>query len=111
MKANTLVRTARRRKGLTQRELAHRTGIPQPMISSIERGLQDPRYSTLERILAAVDQEFDVVDRAGAGVDRTQFVESLRLTPLQRLRSGVSASKAIDRLVKSARRVNPASSS
>ena len=40
------------------------------MISSIERGLQDPRYSTLERILAAVDQEIDVIDRAGRGVDR-----------------------------------------
>jgi HTH-type transcriptional regulator/antitoxin HipB len=111
MKVNTLVRTARRRKGLTQRELSHRTGISQPMISSIERGLQDPRYSTLERILAAVDQEIDVVERAGRGVDRSQFVESLRLEPLQRLRNGVSASKAIDRLVRSARRVNSRSSS
>jgi transcriptional regulator with XRE-family HTH domain len=111
MNANTLVRTARRRKGLTQRDLADRTGIPQPMISSIERGLQDPRYSTVERILAAVDQEIDVIDRAGRGVDRTQFVESLRLRPLQRLRNGVSASLAIDRLVKSARRVNSRSSS
>jgi len=81
------------------------------MISSIERGLQDPRYSTVERILAAVDQEIDVIDRAGGGVDRTQFVESLRLTPLQRLRYGVSASKAIDRLVRSARRVKSRSSS
>jgi len=81
------------------------------MISSIERGLQDPRYSTLERILAAVDQEIEVIERAGQGVDRTQFVESLRHTPLQRLRNGVSASKAIDRLVKSARRVSSRSSS
>lgn len=81
------------------------------MISSIERGLQDPRYSTLKRILAAVDQEIGVLDRAGRGVDRTQFVESLRLTPLQRLRYGVSASKAIDRLVRSARRVKSRSSS
>src|SRR5437899_11469298 len=105
MKVNTLVRTARRRKGLTQRDLADRTGIPQPMISSIERGLQDPRYSTVERILAAVDQEIDVIDRAGGGVDRTQFVESLRLTPLQRLRYGVSASRSIDRRARSSRRV------
>ncbi|TMC68268.1 MAG: helix-turn-helix transcriptional regulator [Chloroflexi bacterium] len=109
MNANTLVRTARRRKGLTQRELASRTGIPQPMISSIERGLQDPRYSTLERILAAVDQEIDVIDTAGRGVDRTQFVEPLRLKPIQRLRNGVAASIAIDRLVKSARRIKPKS--
>jgi transcriptional regulator with XRE-family HTH domain len=110
MKANTIVRTARRRRGVTQRELAQRTGIPQPMISSIERGLQDPRYSTLQRILSAVDQEIEVIDRAGIGVDRTQFIEPLRWTPLQRLRNGVSASKAINRLVKSARRVNSRSS-
>src|SRR5438093_6431304 len=109
MNANTLVRTARRRKGLTQRELASRTGIPQPMIPSIERGLQAPRYSTLERILAAVDQEIDVIDTAGRGVDRTQFVEPLRLKPIQRLRNGVAASIAIDRLVKSARRIKPKS--
>jgi transcriptional regulator with XRE-family HTH domain len=111
MNANTLVRTARRRKGLTQRELARRTGIPQPMISSIERGLQDPRFSTLKKILQAVDQEIDVIDRAGIGVDRTQFVGPLRETPLQRLRHGVQASKAIDRLVRSARRLERTSSS
>ena len=52
MKAGTLVRTARLRQGITQRELARRSRIPQPMISLIERGLQDPRYSTLQRILA-----------------------------------------------------------
>jgi hypothetical protein len=49
------------------------------------------------------------VDKAGGGVDRTQFVESLRLKPLQRLRNGVEASIAIDRLVKSARRIGPKS--
>ena len=93
------------RRGMTQRQLSARTGIPQPMLSSIERGLQDPRHGTLERILAACGQEIDIVPQAGGGVDRTQFVESLRLTPLQRLRTGVAASKAIDRLVRSARRV------
>jgi transcriptional regulator with XRE-family HTH domain len=72
--------------GLTQRELAKRTGIPQPMISAIERGHQDPRHGTLERIMAAAGQELDMVTRGGGGVDRTQFVESLRLTPQQRLR-------------------------
>src|SRR5439155_3730724 len=85
MKAGTLVRTARLRQGITQRELARRSRIPQPMISLIERGLQDPRYSTLERILAAVDHEVDFVPHAGGGVDRTQFFETLRLTPDERL--------------------------
>src|SRR5439155_22451081 len=110
MKAGTLVRTARLRQGITQRELARRSRIPQPLISSIERGLQDPRYSTLERILAAVDQEIDVIDTAGRGLDRTQFVEPLRLKPIQRLRNGVAASIAIGRPLKSARTLKPNSS-
>jgi transcriptional regulator with XRE-family HTH domain len=105
MKANTLVRTARRRKGLTQRELAHRTGIPQPMISSIERGLQDPRYSTLQRIFRACDLEMDIVNVAGGGIDRTQFMSTLPLTPEERLRRSLVATRAINELVRNARRV------
>ena len=105
MEAGRLVLAARRRMGLTQRELAKRTGIPQPMISAIERGRQDPRHSTLDRILAAADQELDIVARADPGIDRTQFVESLRLSPGDRLRRSVAATHAIHRLVRNARRV------
>jgi transcriptional regulator with XRE-family HTH domain len=105
MRADRLVRAARKRKGLSQRELAARTDIPQPMISSIERGLQDPRHSTLERLLRACDLEIDIVNLAGVGIDRTLFETTLPLTPGERLRYGVSASRAIDRLLRSARRV------
>src|SRR5207244_9531409 len=105
MKASRLVRAARKRKGLTQRELAAKTRIPRPMISSIERGLQDPRYSTLQRIFRACDLEVDVVNIAGGGVDRTQFMETLPLTPEERLRRSVVATRAINELVRNARRV------
>src|SRR5712691_7607948 len=105
MEAARLVLAARKRLGLTQRELAKRTGIPQPMISAIERGHQDPRHGTLERILAATDQELDIVSRAGHGIDRTQFIAPLRLSPGDRLRRSVAATNAIDRHVRSARRV------
>jgi len=105
MKASRLVRAARKRKGLTQRELAAKTRIPQPMISSIERGIQDPRYSTLQRIFRACDLEVDVVNVAGGGVDRTQFMETLPLTPEERLRRSVAATRAINELVRNARRV------
>src|SRR2546422_5404409 len=93
MKGSKIVLSARRRMGLTQRQLAERTGIPQPMISAIERDQQDPRHGTLERILAATDQEMDIVMRAGRGVDRTQFVESLRLTPAERLQHTASGAR------------------
>ena len=105
MKVSRLVRAARKRKGLTQRQLAAKTRIPQPMISSIERGLQDPRYSTLQRIFRACDLEIDIVNVAGGGVDRTQFMSTLPLTPEQRLRRSLVATRAINELVKNARRV------
>src|SRR5205807_8268645 len=105
MKAGTLVRTARLRQGITQRELARRSRIPQPMISLIERGLQDQRYSTLERILAAVDHEVDFVPHAGGGVDRTQSIETLRLTPDDRLIQCAQGTRWLTTLL-SARRVS-----
>jgi transcriptional regulator with XRE-family HTH domain len=105
MKANRLVRAARKRKGLTQRGLAAKTRIPQPMISLIERGLQDPRYSTLQKIFRACDLEMDVVNVAGRGIDRTQFMSTLPLTPEERLRRSVVATRAINELVRNARRV------
>ena len=99
------MRAARKRKGLTQGALAAKTKIPQPMISSIERGLQDPRYSTLRRILRACDLDIDIVNAAGGGIDRTQFAGTLPLTPEERLLRSVVATRAIGELVRNARRV------
>ena len=100
MKAATLIREARIRRGFTQRQLAERAGVTQPMLSLIERGLRDPRHSTVERILrvcgrhlAAVDRSRRNAPRPGEGVDRTQFEESLRLTPDQRMRRGEQAAR------------------
>jgi transcriptional regulator with XRE-family HTH domain len=104
MEAGRLVSAARRRRGFSQRELASRTGIPQPMISAIERGRQDPRHSTLERILAACGQELDMVMRAGRGIDRTQFIESLRRTPAERLARVPNGARWVKRL-RRARRI------
>lgn len=104
MDAGRLLRTARLRKGLTQRELARRSGVPQPMVSLIERGLQDPRHATLVRLLRACDQDIDLVPLAGVGVDRTQFVETLKLTPTERVMRAMSAYRGVERL-RRARRV------
>ena len=76
---------ARRRAGLSQRELAARTGVAQPTLARIELGLVDPRVGTLTRLLVECDGELHVTIRPGAGVDRTQIRELLRLSPLRRL--------------------------
>ncbi len=44
-------------------ELSRRSGVPRPNLSRIERGLMDPRVSTVERIIDALDLQVDVVPR------------------------------------------------
>jgi predicted transcriptional regulator len=54
----TVVRTLRKRRRileLSQRELAARAGIGEKHLGEIERGLRDPRLSTLLRLLDALD--------------------------------------------------------
>jgi hypothetical protein len=47
------IRAARERAGMTQRELARRSGVPQPHISAIESGRVTPTSPMVERLLAA----------------------------------------------------------
>lgn len=75
------------------------------MISLIERGLQDPRHGTLERLLRACGQELDLVLRGGEGVDPTQFIPALGSALRERLAVAAQSSKNIERLVRSMRRV------
>lgn len=55
--AGGLVRLARSRAGLTQRQLAERTGVPQSVIARIESGSRQPTIPTLDRILAGAGVE------------------------------------------------------
>ena len=50
--------------GLTQAELAARTGIDQGDISRIERGATSPTARTLQRIAEALDADVRLVARA-----------------------------------------------
>lgn len=50
---SALIRSARRRAGLTQAELARRAGTSQPVISAYERGERAPTYGTLRRLVEA----------------------------------------------------------
>ena len=54
------VAAARAQAGLSQKELAERTGIDQSDISKIERGVANPSVATLERIAAALGGELSV---------------------------------------------------
>lgn len=52
-----LLHAARRRAGLTQRELARRSGTAQSVIARIERGQTSPTWDTLARLLGAAGFE------------------------------------------------------
>jgi transcriptional regulator with XRE-family HTH domain len=62
-----LLKEARDRAGLTQRELAQRAGTSQAMVARIERGQQSPSVATLERLVLACGLELRVETAGGAG--------------------------------------------
>lgn len=49
------LRSAREERGLTQEEVARRSGVHATEVSRIEAGKRDPRVSTVERLAAAVN--------------------------------------------------------
>ncbi len=54
---------ARQARGLSQRALSQRAGVPQGHISNIERGTVDLRLSSLVAIARALDLELALVPR------------------------------------------------
>lgn len=53
MDPGALIRAVRRRRGLTQVELARRAGTSQPVISAYEHGRRDPTFGTLRKLIEA----------------------------------------------------------
>lgn len=104
MQAASLLRSARRRAGLTQRQMADRAGVPQATVGRIESGRITPRVDTLDHLLGAVGQELIAGVRPGIGVDRSQILELLRLTPAQRLELAAQDATGLGRLEARARR-------
>lgn len=80
-----MLRYARQRAGMTQRQLAAKAGIPQESIARIERGRVDPRVGTLDRLLEACEFGLEAMPRLGIGIDRPQIRERLDLSPARRL--------------------------
>jgi predicted transcriptional regulator len=101
MDAGRMLSQARRRAGLSQRGLASRVGVPQPVIARIERGGVTPRVDTLARLLEGCGEALQSRPTLGAGLDRTAIRELLKLTPAERARLAVeeaqNVSRALDR--------------
>ena len=97
MDAATAVRAARFDAGLTQRALAERAGVPQSTVARIESRALDPRVGTVAQLLRATGHQLILEARPGAGVDRSQIQERLRLTPRQRIEEVVVAARNVER--------------
>lgn len=57
------LKEARKRKGLSQRELSTKSGMPQSHISKIESGTVDLRASSLVALARALDLELELVPK------------------------------------------------
>ena len=97
--AARLLRHARKRAGLTQRQLAQAAGVPQPAVARIEAGSVSPRTDTLERLLIAAGSSLEGTPRLGIGVDRSLIRETLASTPEQRLISAGAAGRNLAALL------------
>ncbi|MBI4408071.1 MAG: helix-turn-helix transcriptional regulator [Gemmatimonadetes bacterium] len=87
--AGSLVREARRRAGLSQRELARRARTAQSVVARIESGETSPSSETLSRLLAAAgfDLHPELWPRPVEGSHMLDDVPRiLRLSPEERLR-------------------------
>lgn len=103
MDAGTLLKYARDKARLSQRELSRRAGISQTTISLIEDGKTSPRFSTLDRLLDICGFELDILPRAGVGIDRTRMREFLRLPPAERARIAIEEARNLEKVIPRAR--------
>lgn len=59
---NSVVK-ARRKSGLTQTQLEEKSGIKQPVIARIEKGISCPNIDTLLKLLNPMGKKLEVVDK------------------------------------------------
>lgn len=87
MDGGELIRKARRRAGITQRQLARRLGTSQPVIARWERGHRSPDYDVVRRavLMCGFELRPTLVERDLQ--DEATLDYSLSLTPLERLRN------------------------
>jgi transcriptional regulator with XRE-family HTH domain len=97
-----ILRNARRAAGVSQRQLAIRTGIAAPAISRIENGHESPSFERFASLMAALGFEPSVELRelSGSEADPIHLAAEAQLTSSERLESLFSWMKFGDRLVR-----------
>jgi transcriptional regulator with XRE-family HTH domain len=86
---NDLVREARRRAGLSQRQLAERAGTTQSAIARLETGRSTPSFDTVLRLVRLCGLDLDVMLVERDDSDWAQAMDMLSLTPAERIADGI----------------------
>jgi transcriptional regulator with XRE-family HTH domain len=94
MRGNHLVREMRKRAGLTQAELAERTGTTQSAIARLERGHGRPTLERLSTIADACGLDLQVRVADADDHDWVLAARNARRSPDQRIAAALGAAKA-----------------
>ena len=86
------VRDARRRAGVSQRELAIRARTSQSAISRIENGLEEPTFARLSQLMRVLGYAptLSLEPIAETDAEPRRILEEARKTPQERLDDGLS---------------------
>lgn len=85
-----VLRDARRRRGVSQAQLAIRAGTRQSAISRIESGRVSPTFETLHSLLDLLGENLTIgSERPDTGIDLALNERNLRLSPAGRVRQGL----------------------
>ena len=91
MDGGQLLREARLRARLTQRQLAERTGFSQPTIARLESGAIQPSFAQVDRLIRACGLELRVGLVDADDSDWSVAQANLRLSPDARARQHQAA--------------------
>lgn len=99
MDAAELIRTTRKRHGLSQQRLARRIGTRQSAISRLERGDISPTVETLELLLNAMGEQLELTGRPIARrYDPLHRRANAKRSPEERLALAISWNRMAGRL-------------
>ena len=105
MAPGQFIRDRRRANGLTQRQLAVRSGSTQAAISRLERGELSPTFETFERLLSVMGEEAEVVVRRRQGdYDRERLLALRQRPPAERLELALSWNRLAGEIAQAGRR-------
>jgi transcriptional regulator with XRE-family HTH domain len=89
-----LLKEARARHGVSQKQLAMRASTTQSAISRIERDRVSPSVETLRELLSLLGEDLTLAaERRNFGIDRTLNVERLKVSPSERVEHGLAMAK------------------